>query len=231
MGGRVWVVGMLACSAYLIPSAARDLLCRLRSPRRRSLASLGMRCSFTPQTPPTGAASPGRSTPRRTPSAAIRPATRRTSSACCLASTARSWSVPAGRTCAPTRVRPRCARRSPRSKRRRPMGPLQLVSTGLSAAAADHVTGPGSRSADLEHRGTDGSDPAGRAFQPLRPLDAGAMAENIAYGDNPAREVVIQLHGGRRRGRPGPPGQHPGPEMEVRGRRLRAAPASTARCA
>jgi len=43
----------------------------------------------------------------------------------------------------------------------------------------------------LEHRGTDGSDPARRAGRRGRWLVA--MAENIAFGENPAREVVIQL--------------------------------------
>jgi uncharacterized protein YkwD len=63
-------------------------------------------------------------------------------------------------------------------------------SKGLAAAAMDHVKdqGPIGR---LEHRGTDGSSPARRAERRGRWLTA--MAENIAYGDNPAREVVIQL--------------------------------------
>jgi uncharacterized protein YkwD len=43
----------------------------------------------------------------------------------------------------------------------------------------------------LEHRGTDGSNPARRAERRGRWVTA--MAESIAFGDNPARQVVIQL--------------------------------------
>ena len=43
----------------------------------------------------------------------------------------------------------------------------------------------------LEHYGTDGSDPARRAERRGRWVSG--MAENIAYGENPARDVVIQL--------------------------------------
>jgi len=74
-------------------------------------------------------------------------------------------------------------------ERRQPMGALHL-SMGLSAAAADHVRDQGPVGG-FEHRGTDGSSPAGRSNRYGR--WGGAMAENIAYGDNPAREVVIQL--------------------------------------
>jgi uncharacterized protein YkwD len=69
------------------------------------------------------------------------------------------------------------------------VGPLRW-SKGLAAAAADHVRDQGP-TGGLEHRGTDKSDPARRASRHGRWL--GAMAENIAYGENPAREVVIQL--------------------------------------
>jgi uncharacterized protein YkwD len=72
---------------------------------------------------------------------------------------------------------------------RQPAEPLRL-SKGLSAAAADHARDQGPVGG-LEHRGTDGSDPARRANRYGRWV--GAMAENIAYGENPAREVVIQL--------------------------------------
>ena len=74
-------------------------------------------------------------------------------------------------------------------KSRKPMPPLRW-SKGLAAAAADHVRdqGPGGH---MEHRGTDGSNPAKRAERYGRWITG--MAENIAYGENPAREVVIQL--------------------------------------
>jgi uncharacterized protein YkwD len=63
-------------------------------------------------------------------------------------------------------------------------------SDGLAAAAADHVKDQGPIGG-LEHYGSDGSDPARRAERRGRWITA--MAENIAYGDNPARQVVIQL--------------------------------------
>lgn len=63
-------------------------------------------------------------------------------------------------------------------------------SRGLAGAAADHVKDQGPVGG-LEHVGQDGSDPARRAER--RGQWIAAMAENIAYGDNPAREVVIQL--------------------------------------
>jgi uncharacterized protein YkwD len=72
---------------------------------------------------------------------------------------------------------------------RRPAQELQW-SKGLAAAAGDHVEDQGPIGG-LEHQGTDGSDPAQRAERRGRWLLA--MAENIAYGENPARQVVIQL--------------------------------------
>jgi uncharacterized protein YkwD len=72
---------------------------------------------------------------------------------------------------------------------RRPVPELRW-SKGLAAAAADHVKDQGPIGG-LEHRGTDGSNPARRAERRGRWITA--MAENIAYGDNPARQVVIQL--------------------------------------
>jgi uncharacterized protein YkwD len=72
---------------------------------------------------------------------------------------------------------------------RRPVQELRW-SKGLAAAAADHVEDQGPIGG-LEHQGTDGSDPARRAERRGRWLRA--MAENIAYGENPAREVVLQL--------------------------------------
>ena len=68
--------------------------------------------------------------------------------------------------------------------------PALRWSKGLAGAAADHVRDQGPIGG-LEHRGTDGSDPARRAER--RGRWVAAMAENIAYGDNPARQVVMQL--------------------------------------
>jgi len=74
-------------------------------------------------------------------------------------------------------------------KARRPMPPLRW-SEGLSAAAADHVRDQGPIGG-LEHRGTDDSDPARRASRYGDWVQG--VAENITYGENSAREVVIQL--------------------------------------
>ena len=74
-------------------------------------------------------------------------------------------------------------------KARHPLAPLRW-SEGLTAAAADHIRDQGPIGG-LEHRGTDDSDPAGRAGRYGRWIQG--VAENIAYGENPAREVVIQL--------------------------------------
>jgi uncharacterized protein YkwD len=70
--------------------------------------------------------------------------------------------------------------------------PVQSLgwSRGLAGAAADHVKDQGPIGG-VEHYGTDGSDPARRAERRGRWVSG--MAENIAYGENPAREVVIQL--------------------------------------
>jgi uncharacterized protein YkwD len=72
---------------------------------------------------------------------------------------------------------------------RRPMHQLRW-SKGLAGATAEHVKDQGPIGG-LEHRGTDGSNPARRAERRGRWVTA--MAENIAFGDNPARQVVIQL--------------------------------------
>jgi len=74
-------------------------------------------------------------------------------------------------------------------KARRPLAPLRW-SKGLTAAATDHVRDQGPIGG-LEHRGTDDSDPAVRANRHGRWIHG--VAENIAYGENPARGVVIQL--------------------------------------
>jgi hypothetical protein len=71
----------------------------------------------------------------------------------------------------------------------RPAEPLQW-SPGLARAAGDHVRDQGPVGG-TEHEGTDGSDPARRMER--YGLWRGAVAENIAYGENPAREVVLQL--------------------------------------
>lgn len=63
-------------------------------------------------------------------------------------------------------------------------------SEGLAAAAKDHVIDQGPIGG-LEHHGTDGSDPARRAER--RGRWVAGIAENMAFGENPAREVVIQL--------------------------------------
>jgi uncharacterized protein YkwD len=74
-------------------------------------------------------------------------------------------------------------------KARRPVAPLRW-SEGLTAAAADHVRDQGPIGG-LEHQGTDNSDPARRASRYGRWIQG--VAENIAYGENPAQAVVIQL--------------------------------------
>ena len=71
----------------------------------------------------------------------------------------------------------------------KPLPPLSW-SKGLAGAAADHVRDQGPIGG-LEHVGSDGSDPASRAERRGRWIEA--IGENIAYGDNPAREVVVQL--------------------------------------
>ncbi|MBA3316782.1 MAG: CAP domain-containing protein [Gemmatimonadales bacterium] len=74
-------------------------------------------------------------------------------------------------------------------KARRPTGPLRW-SKGLAAAAADHVRDQGPVGG-MEHRGTDKSDPGRRSNRHGRWIRG--VAENIAYGENAGREVVIQL--------------------------------------
>jgi uncharacterized protein YkwD len=71
--------------------------------------------------------------------------------------------------------------------RRRAMRPL-AVSEGLSRAARDHVedTGPKGISA---HRGSDGSDPSGRAKR----YGLYSCGENISFGKSTAQDILIQL--------------------------------------
>lgn len=71
----------------------------------------------------------------------------------------------------------------------RPMGPLRW-SKGMAAAARDHVRDQGPAGL-MEHKGTDGSTPARRVNRYGR--WGVAVSENIAYGSNPARDVVLQL--------------------------------------
>ncbi|HET7425342.1 MAG TPA: CAP domain-containing protein [Gemmatimonadales bacterium] len=71
----------------------------------------------------------------------------------------------------------------------KPAPPLQW-SAGLARAAGDHVRDQGPIGG-TEHQGTDGSDPARRMERYGQ--WGGAVAENIAYGENPARDVVLQL--------------------------------------
>ncbi len=70
-----------------------------------------------------------------------------------------------------------------------PMGTLRL-SKGMTAAARDHVRDQGPTGL-MEHRGADGSSPAQRVSRYGRWNVS--VAENIAYGSNPAREIVLQL--------------------------------------
>lgn len=70
-----------------------------------------------------------------------------------------------------------------------PMAKMEW-SPGLALAARDHVRDQGPVGG-TQHRGTDGSRPAQRANR--HGEWRGAVAEAIAYGENPAREVVLQL--------------------------------------
>ncbi len=85
---------------------------------------------------------------------------------------------------------PGAVREAINTLRVRHASPALRWSRGLAAAAADHVRDQGP-SGGFEHRGTDNSVPAGRASRYGRWTQA--VAENIAYGENPARDVVIQL--------------------------------------
>jgi uncharacterized protein YkwD len=85
---------------------------------------------------------------------------------------------------------PAAVRKAIAALRSRRRAPSLRWSKGLAAAAADHVRDQGPIGG-LEHRGTDQSSPGGRANRHGRWVRG--VAENIAYGENPAREVVIQL--------------------------------------
>jgi uncharacterized protein YkwD len=95
-----------------------------------------------------------------------------------------------GRSALRTEEGGRAVREAIRALRRtRPMGALRW-SKGMTAAARDHVRDQGPTGL-MEHRGTDGSTPARRVSRYGRWYVS--VSENIAYGSNPAREVVLQL--------------------------------------
>ncbi|MGH7527996.1 MAG: CAP domain-containing protein [Gemmatimonadales bacterium] len=77
-----------------------------------------------------------------------------------------------------------------RALRKTPRMHTLAWSKGMAAAARDHVRDQGP-TGGLAHRGRDGSMPAQRLSRYGRWHVS--VAENIAYGENPAREVVLQL--------------------------------------
>ncbi len=68
--------------------------------------------------------------------------------------------------------------------------PILSVSQGMSKAASDHVADQ-SKSGETGHRGGDGSEP----FERMERYGSwqGLSGENIAYGDDDARMIVMQL--------------------------------------
>jgi uncharacterized protein YkwD len=74
-------------------------------------------------------------------------------------------------------------------RRTPPMSSLSW-SPGMAAAALDHVRDQGPWGG-LEHDGRDGSSPGRRISRYGR--WRGSVAESIAFGENPARDVVLQL--------------------------------------
>jgi hypothetical protein len=74
-------------------------------------------------------------------------------------------------------------------RRTRPMAALRW-SSGLARAARDHVRDQGP-AGGLEHRGSDGSRPAQRMGR--HGAWRGGVGENIAFGVNSARDVIVQL--------------------------------------
>lgn len=74
-------------------------------------------------------------------------------------------------------------------RRTRPMTILQW-SSGLARAAGGHVRDQGP-AGGMEHRGSDGSRPAQRMSR--HGEWRGGVGENIAFGANSAREVIVQL--------------------------------------
>ncbi|MCU0644897.1 MAG: CAP domain-containing protein, partial [bacterium] len=74
-------------------------------------------------------------------------------------------------------------------KKVNPVAPLNH-SAGMSRAAMDHVRDQGKRGA-LGHKGSDGSQPADRVSRYGKWLET--VGENIAYGRDVARDIVICL--------------------------------------
>lgn len=71
-----------------------------------------------------------------------------------------------------------------------PLPPLERVSPGMSAAAADHCADLG-KSGGTGHDGSDGSSPFDRLSR--HGTWSGTAAENIAFGNGSARDRVVQL--------------------------------------
>jgi len=74
-------------------------------------------------------------------------------------------------------------------KARKPMSPFR-ISRGMSLAAKDHVEDTGPKGS-TGHSGTDGSKPFDRMNRHGKWLRS--AGENISYGNDEARQVVIQL--------------------------------------
>ena len=72
----------------------------------------------------------------------------------------------------------------------KPLPPLERLSKGMCAAAADHAADLGKNGTN-GHTGTDGSSPFDRLSR--HGTWSGSAAENIACGDGSARDYVIQL--------------------------------------
>ncbi len=74
-------------------------------------------------------------------------------------------------------------------ERARPIGPLK-VSKGMSLAARDQVKDQAA-TGEIGHDGSDGSSPGKRLNR--YGSWAGSYGENISYGQNTARQIVMQL--------------------------------------
>jgi uncharacterized protein YkwD len=71
----------------------------------------------------------------------------------------------------------------------KPMAPFR-VSAGMSRAARDHVQSQGPQGA-IGHKGADGSEPADRVNRYGKWIRT--VGENIAYGSEDARDIVVGL--------------------------------------